>query len=273
VTYAPFEQPDTVIRRNNVSVQGREDAPPLVFGHGYGASLDMWRLVAPEFEDDHRVVLFDHVGSGGSDPSAYDRGKYDSLHGYADDLLEICHSLGLTEIVYVGHSVGAMIGCLAAIAEPTLFRSLILVGGSARYINDDDYVGGFEADDVEALLDSIDANYLAWASTMAPVFMGNADRPELAAELLRSFERADQSVARHFARVTFLSDLRRELGSISTPTLVVQSTNDIVVPVVAGEFLSAEIPGSTLVVLEADGHYVHISDPEKLTSTIRGFLP
>lgn len=272
MTHAPFEQTDAVIRRNNITLQGPEGAPPMVFGHGYGSSLAMWRLVAPQFADDHRVVLFDHVGSGGSDPRAYDRGKYDSLHGYADDLLEICHTLGLRDIVYVGHSVGAMIGCLAAIADPTVFRSLVLVGGSARYINDEDYVGGFEADDVDALLDSLDANYLAWASTMAPVFMGNADRPELAAELLESFGKADQSVARQFARVTFLSDMRAELSEISTPTLVVQSTNDIVAPVVAGEFLRAEIPGSTLVVLEADGHYVHISDPEKLTSSIRDFL-
>lgn len=272
MTDAPFEKADAVVRRNNITLQGPRDAPVMVFGHGYGSSLRMWRLVAPQFADDHSVVLFDHVGSGGSDREAYDRGKYDSLHGYADDLLEICRALGLSDIVYVGHSVGAMIGCLAAIAEPALFRSLVLVGGSARYINDDDYVGGFEADDVDALLDSLDANYLAWASTMAPVFMGNTDRPELAEELLDSFEKADQSVARQFARVTFLSDLRADLHLVSTPTLVVQSTNDAVAPVVAGEFLRAEIPGSRLEVLEADGHYVHISDPEKLTSAIRGFL-
>ncbi|PPF89627.1 alpha/beta hydrolase [Subtercola sp. Z020] len=232
----------------------------------------MWRLVAPAFADDHRVVLFDHVGSGGSDPRAYDRGKYDSLHGYADDLLEIGHALGLSEVVYVGHSVGAMIGCLAAIAEPELFRGLVLVGGSARYVNDGEYIGGFEADDVDALLDSLDANYLAWASTMAPVFMGNADRPELAAELLDSFTRADPSVARQFARVTFLSDLRQELSRVSTPTLVVQSTNDIVAPVVAGQFLRSEIPDSSLVVLEANGHYVHLSDPQKLVTAIRSFV-
>ncbi|RFA10798.1 alpha/beta hydrolase [Subtercola boreus] len=272
MTYAPFEQAEAVVRRNNISWQGPEGAPTIVFAHGYGSSLQMWRLVAPQFADDHRVVLFDHVGSGGSDRQAYDRGKYDSLHGYADDLREICHSLGLKDIVYVGHSVGAMIGCLAAIAEPTLFSSLVLVGGSARYINDEGYVGGFESADVDALLESLDANYLAWASTMAPVFMGNADRPELAAELLDSFAKADQSVARQFARVTFLSDMRAKLNSVSTPTLVVQSTNDIVAPVVAGEFLRDRIPGSRLEVLEADGHYVHISEPEKLTSTIRSFL-
>ncbi|RFA20060.1 alpha/beta fold hydrolase [Subtercola boreus] len=272
MTLAPFEGADALVRRNNISSQGPEGAPAIVFGHGYGSSRQMWRLVAPQFVDDHRVVLFDHVGSGGSDRRAYDRGKYDSLHGYADDLLEICHALGLSEIVYVGHSVGAMIGCLAAIAEPTLFDSLVLVGGSARYINDEGYVGGFEADDVDALLDSLDANYLAWASTMAPVFMGNSDRPELTAELLDSFSKADQAVARQFARVTFLSDLRSDLSSVSTPTLVVQSTNDIVAPVVAGEFLRDSIPGSRLEVLEAEGHYVHVSDPEKLTTTIRSFL-
>ena len=262
-----------IVSRNNVVESGDETARPMVFGHGYGTSQNMWRLVAPQFAEDHRVVLFDHVGSGDSDQSAYDRSKYDSLYGYADDLLEIAHALDLHDIVYVGHSVSAMIGVIAAIAEPELFSSLILVGPSPRYINDAAYVGGFEASDVDALLDSLDANYLGWASTMAPVFMGNAERPELAAELNDSFAKADPAVARQFARVTFLSDVRSELGNVSTPTLIVQSTDDIVAPVIVGEYLQNQIAGSRLVVLEADGHYVHLSNPSKLSNTIKSFLP
>ncbi|MCU1481916.1 MAG: Carboxylesterase bioH [Subtercola sp.] len=261
-----------VLTRNNVSVLGDDTAPTMVFGHGYGTSKQMWRLVAPQFADDHQVVLFDHVGSGDSDQAAYDASKYDSLYGYADDLLEIAHALDLHDIVFVGHSVSAMIGALAAIAEPELFASLILVGPSPRYINDADYVGGFEAADVDALLDSLDANYLGWASTMAPVFMGNAERPELAAELVDSFAKADPAVASQFARVTFLSDVRAELPNVTTPTLIVQSTDDIVAPVIVGEYLRGAIAGSELVVLEADGHYVHLANPGKLSDTIRAFL-
>ncbi|WP_253259884.1 alpha/beta fold hydrolase [Subtercola boreus] len=263
---------ENVIARNHVVLLG-EQGPPMIFGHGYGTSQNMWRLVAPLFAGDHRVVLFDHVGSGDSDQNAYSRSKYDSLHGYADDLLEIIHSLDLRDVVYVGHSVSAMMGVLAAIAEPELFSRLILVGPSPRYINDAGYEGGFEAADVEALLDSLDANYLGWASTMAPVFMGNAERPELATELNDSFAKADPAVARQFARVTFLSDLRSELTKVTTPTMIVQSTDDIVAPVAVGEFLQREIGGSTLVVLEADGHYVHLANPAKLADTIRTFLP
>ncbi|MEF2977571.1 alpha/beta fold hydrolase [Subtercola sp. YIM 133946] len=270
---APRERADEIVARNHVTISGAATGRPMMFGHGYGTSQNMWRLVAPQFADDHRVVLFDHVGSGDSDQGAYDRSKYDSLYGYADDLLEIAHALDLHDIVFVGHSVSSMIGCLAAIAEPELFSALVLVGPSPRYINDAEYVGGFEAADVDALLDSLDANYLGWASAMAPVFMGNAERPELTAELNDSFAKARPEVARQFARVTFLSDVRGELGKVTTPTLIVQSTDDIVAPVVVGEYLQGEIAGSRLVVLEADGHYVHLSNPGKLSDTIRSFLP
>ncbi|RNE66834.1 alpha/beta hydrolase [Cryobacterium tepidiphilum] len=244
----------------------------MVFAHGYGSSQNMWRLVAPDFADDHRVVLFDLVGSGASDLSAYDRSKYDSLHGYAADLLEIIRELDLCDVVYVGHSVSAMIGVLAAIEEPDRFKALILVGASPRYVNDGDYPGGFEAEDIDALLDALDANYLSWAETMSPVFMGNADRPELTQELNDSFAQTDNAVARHFARVTFLSDMRHHLREVTTPTLILQSTDDVVAPVAVGEYIRAQIPGSELAVLDAGGHYAHLSSPEELLGHIRRFL-
>lgn len=262
----------SVVERNNVTVLGDEQAAPLVFAHGYGTSQNMWRFVAPAFATDHRVVLFDHVGSGGSDVSAYDRGKYDSLHGYAADLLEILRELDLQDVVYVGHSVSAMIGVLAAIEEPERFRGLVLLGASPRYVNDGEYQGGFEAADVEALIDAIDANYLSWAEQMSPVFMGNADRPELAQELNDSFAQTDIAVARHFARVTFFSDVRQHLPAVTTRTLILQSTDDIVAPVAVGEYIRDQIPGSELAVLDAGGHYAHLSNPDELVGHIRRFL-
>ena len=196
-----------VVRRNNVNVSG-EGARPLLFAHGFGCDQAMWRLVAPAFERDRKVVLFDHVGAGRSDPAAYSPTKYGSLDGYADDVLDICRALGLTGVTFVGHSVSAMVGVLAAIRDPERFDALVLVGPSPRYLDDSDYVGGFAREDIEELLDALDGNYLGWSSAMAPVIMGNPDRPELAAELANSFCRTDPEIAKRFARVTFLSDNR-----------------------------------------------------------------
>ena len=188
----------------------------MLFAHGFGCDQNMWRHVAPAFEDDYRIVLFDHVGAGGSDLSAYDPERYASLHGYAEDVLEICRELDLWDVVFVGHSVSAMIGVLAAVEEPERFAALVLVGPSPRYIDDDDYVGGFTREDIDELLESLESNYLGWSSAMAPVIMGNPDRPELGEELTNSFCRTDPEIARRFARVTFLSDNRADLAARRT---------------------------------------------------------
>jgi sigma-B regulation protein RsbQ len=199
------------LRRNNVIVRGREDGPPMLFAHGFGCDQNMWRYVWPAFADEYRIVLFDHIGLGGSDVQAYDPERYASLRGYADDVLGICRDLDLRDVIFVGHSVSAMIGVLAAVEEPERFGRLVLVGPSPRYIDAEDYVGGFSREDIEGLLQSLESNYLGWSSTMAPVIMGNADRPELGEELTNSFCRADPEIARQFAEVTFLSDNRTDL--------------------------------------------------------------
>ncbi|WEO77901.1 alpha/beta hydrolase [Cryobacterium sp. SO2] len=261
-----------VLARNGVTVEGDPSAPPIVFGPGYGTSQNMWRLVAPQFTDEYRVVRFDHVGSGESDVSAYDRRKYDSLRGYAADLLEILRSLDLHDVVFVGHSVSAMIGALAAIEEPERFGRLIMLGPSPRYLNDEGYVGGFERADVDALLDALEVNHVSWAAEMAPALMRNPERPELAEELAESIARTNTMVAQHFARVTFLSDTRRYLKNISTPTLILQSTDDLIAPPEVGEYLHENIPGSELVVLSAAGHYAHLSDPAEIERQIRRCL-
>jgi sigma-B regulation protein RsbQ len=260
-----------VIRRNNVRVLGRGDRP-IVFAHGFGCDQNMWRLVVPAFEDSYRVVLFDHVGAGQSDATAYDRNKYGTLDGYTADVLEICRELKLSEVVFVGHSVSAMIGVLAAKQEPDRFKALILVGPSPRYIDDAGYVGGFSHQDIEGLLGSLDSNYLGWSSTMAPVIMGNPDRPELGEELTNSFCRADPEIAAHFARVTFLSDNRQDLGQVRTPTLILQCSDDVIAPYAVGEYVQRHMPRSQMLVMKATGHCPNLSAPAETIGAIRTFL-
>ena len=262
----------SVLARSNVQVSGSPGAQPMLFAHGFGCDQNMWRFVAPEFEDTHRVVLFDHVGAGNSDIGAYDRERYAELQAYADDVLEICRELELTDVIFVGHSVAAMIGVLAARAEPERFARLILIGPSPRYIDDDGYVGGFSAEDIEGLLDSLASNYLGWSSAMAPAIMGRPDRPELGEELTNSFCRTDPEIARQFARVTFLSDNRADLASVRTPTLVLQCSDDVIAPDAVGEYVARAMPNSELVRLRASGHCPNLSAPEETVAAIRAFL-
>jgi sigma-B regulation protein RsbQ len=258
--------------RNNVVVSGRRDGPPILFSHGYGCDQNMWRLVAPAFEGDHRVILFDHVGSGGSDEAAYDPGRYATLDGYADDVIEICAELGLTGATFVGHSVSAMIGVLAAARAPQHIGKLVLVGPSPRYVDDDGYRGGFSDEDIDELLDSLASNFLGWSSAMAPVIMGNADRPELGEELTNSFCRMDPQIAEHFARVTFRSDNRGDLASVRVPTLILQCSDDAIAPREVGAYVHAAIPGSTLVELQATGHCPNLSAPRETVDAIKAFV-
>jgi sigma-B regulation protein RsbQ len=228
--------------------------------------------VAPAFEPTHHVVLFDHVGAGRSDVASYDRQKYGTLEGYATDVLEILHELDLSDVVFVGHSVSAMIGVLAARREPLRFAALVLVGPSPRYINDDDYEGGFSQQDIEELLDALDSNYLGWSTAMAPAIMGNRDRPELGSELANSFCRMDPAIASQFARVTFMSDNRHDLSSVSVPTLILQCSDDVIAPSSVGAFVHAQIPGSELVHLKATGHCPNLSAPDETIGAITSFL-
>jgi sigma-B regulation protein RsbQ len=258
--------------RHNVTEHGPEDGQPMLFAHGFGCDQNMWRFVYPRFEERYRVVLFDHVGAGGSDLSAYDPDRYSSLQGYADDVLEICRELDLRDVVFVGHSVSAMVGVLAAAAEPERFARLVLIGPSPRYIDDEGYAGGFSQEDVEGLLESMDSNYLGWSSQMAPVIMGNADRPELGEELTNSFCRTDPEIARRFARVTFMSDNREDLARVDVPSLVLQCSEDAIAPEQVGRYVEREMPAARLVMLDAIGHCPNLSAPDETADAIEEFL-
>jgi sigma-B regulation protein RsbQ len=258
--------------RHNVRVTGSADAQPMVFAHGFGCDQNMWRYVAPRFEDDFRVVLFDHVGAGGSEVASYDPARYSSLSAYAEDVLEICRELDLRDVIFVGHSVSAMIGALAAAEEPDRFDKLVMVGPSPRYIDDDGYVGGFAESDITELLDSLASNYLGWSSAMAPAIMGNPDRPELGQELTESFCRTDPEIARQFAGVTFLSDNRADLRRVTTPTLVLQCTNDAIAPVAVGQYVRDNLPNAQLVLLDATGHCPNLSAPDETANAIATFV-
>jgi sigma-B regulation protein RsbQ len=261
-----------VLARHNVAVSGATGAPAIVFAHGFGCDQNMWRLVTPAFEADHQVVVFDYVGAGGSDLDAYDPQTYSSLAGYAADVIEIVEALDAGPVTFVGHSVSTMIGVLASIERPDLFERLVLVGPSARYIDDGDYVGGFSAADIDELLASMDSNYLGWSHAIAPVIMGNEDEPELAAELDASFCRTDPEIARRFADVTFRSDNRADLPAVTVPTLVLQSRGDAIAPLSAGEYVRDHVPGASFVLLDAYGHCPHLSAPHATAAAIDAFV-
>lgn len=261
----------SVLHRNNVRITGH-GARAMVFAHGFGCDQAMWRLVAPAFESDYRTILYDQVGAGGSDLTAYDSVRYADLSGYAGDLLDICAALDLRDAIFVGHSVSAMIGVLASIAEPTRFSALVLVSPSPRYIDDGAYQGGFSAADIDDLLASLADNHLGWSAMMAPVIMGNPDRPELGEELTNSFCRTDPAIARDFARVTFTSDNRADLAGVTARTLILQCREDAIAPVEVGRFVHDAIAGSTMVVLDATGHCPNLSAPTAVIDAIRAFV-
>lgn len=260
-----------VLARNNVSVRA-SGGRALVFAHGFGCDQHMWKDVAHQFEEDFQVIVFDHVGAGQSDLSAYDSAKYSSLDGYASDLIEIGDALDLQNAVIIGHSVSAMIGALASIRRPDLFDEIVMVGPSPRYIDDGDYIGGFSEAQIEELLSFLDENHLGWSAAMAPQIVGNDDRPELGERLTKSFCATDPEIAREFARVTFYGDNRKDLPTVTARTLVLQCQQDIIAPEDVGRYVHTCLPNSEYRLLNATGHCPNLSAPEEVTNAIRDFL-
>ncbi|WP_445167007.1 alpha/beta fold hydrolase [Mycolicibacterium sp. Dal123E01] len=261
-----------VAARNNVTRMGNASEPTLLLAHGFGCDQHLWRPVAARLRDRFDLVLFDHVGSGQAEPAAWDPVKYASLQGYADDVVEIVEALDLRDVVFVGHSVAAMIGALAVTAAPTRFGKLVMVTPSPCYIDDDGYRGGFTRTDIDELLDSLESNYLGWSQAMAPQIMGNPDRPELADDLEATFCRTDPAAAKVFARATFLSDNRTDLAKVPVPTLVIDCRQDVIAPPEVGAFVRDQITGAQLTTLDATGHCPHVSAPDATAEALAAFV-
>ncbi|HEY2726986.1 MAG TPA: alpha/beta hydrolase [Parafilimonas sp.] len=261
----------TITKRNNVRVFGK-GMQPMMFAHGFGCDQNMWRFITPAFEDEYKIILFDYVGAGKSDISAYNAERYASLQGYATDIEEICEELNLENVIIIAHSVSAMIALLAAIQKPAYFSKIIMVGPSPCYINDENYIGGFERKDIEGLLETMEKNYIGWSNFLAPKIMGNADRPELGNELSESFCSTDPVIARRFAEATFFSDNRQDLKKNKIPSLILQCSDDIIAPTQVGKYLSQNLPKSTLKIMKATGHCPHMSEPAETISLIKEYL-
>jgi sigma-B regulation protein RsbQ len=260
-----------IIQRNNVRTWGK-GTQPLMFAHGFGCDQNMWRFTTPAFENDYKIIVFDYVGAGKSDLTAYNKERYSNLNGYALDVLEICEAMELKDVIFVAHSVSSMIGLLAAIKEPDYFSDLILIGPSPCYINDANYKGGFERKDIVELLDTMDKNYIGWANFLAPAIMKNPERPELGKELTESFCSTDPTIARQFAMATFFSDNRKDLLKLKKPSLIMQCSDDIIAPFEVGDYLHAHLANSTLKVLKATGHCPHMSHPEETIAVMKEYL-
>ncbi|WP_068677332.1 alpha/beta fold hydrolase [Oceanobacillus sp. Castelsardo] len=263
---------DSILLRNNVKIIG-EGNRPILFAPGFGCDQNMWRFVAPEFESDYQVILFDYVGSGKSDYDAYSSSKYSELGGYAQDILDICLALDLKEVTFIGHSVGSMIGILASIQKPNLFKELILIGPSPCYLNDPpQYLGGFEKEELDELINMMDLNYIGWANYLSKVIMKNPERPELSGELEQSFCSTDPHVAREFAIATFFSDYRNCLPEVSVPSLILQCSDDTIAPLEVGKYMFQHLRNSEFYQMKATGHCPHMSHPEETVQLIRKYL-
>ena len=264
-----------ILERNNVKVYGQDDGnkPVLMLAHGFGCDQHMWRFVTPAFSDRYQIILFDYVGSGKSDISAYDPQRYSQLDGYAQDILDICEALNLENVIFVGHSVSSMIGVLASIQAPQLFHKIILLAPSACYVNDQSgYIGGFERRDVEDLLDLMERNYMGWANFIAPMVMKNEEHPELTEELEVSFCSTNPAIASQFARVTFLSDSRPDLPKVTVPSLILQCAEDAIAPLEVGKYIHQHTPQSSLKMMQATGHCPHLSHPQEVITLIKEYL-
>lgn len=261
----------SAIKRNNVVINGN-GKNVIMFAHGFGCDQNMWRYVYPVFQNNYTTVLFDHVGAGNSDLSAYSFQKYNELEGYAEDIIEIAKELNIKDAVFVGHSVSAIMGLIAANKAPDIFKSLILIGPSPSYINQGDYIGGFSSSEIDELLESMNNNHLGWSMAMSPVIMGNPEREELGKELANSFCKTDPEIAKHFAKTTFLTDKRDILQHTKVPVLILQCSNDIIAPLEVGHYMHKQIENSKLVVMKATGHCPNLSAPEETIAAIRSFL-
>ncbi|WP_334063868.1 alpha/beta fold hydrolase [Alteromonas genovensis] len=261
-----------IIKRNNVRFFGNGEVT-LLLAHGFGCDQRMWDHLIPYLENDYKIVLFDYVGCGQSDLSAFDKKRYSQLSGYAKDVEEICDALSLSNVIFIGHSVSSTIGMHAAIERPDLISKLIMICPSPCFLNlPPDYMGGFEKDDLEELINLMDKNYLGWASYFAPLVVGEGHDESVKQEMEDSFCSTDPSYAKPFAKATFFADDRYLMPKLGTPTLILQSQDDSLASVEVGRYMNKAIEHSKLIVLEAKGHCLHMTTPEQVACAIGEFL-
>ena len=260
-----------VLKRNNVTIAGQGDQV-LLFAHGFGCDQHSWKYIRNAFTADYKLVFFDYVGAGKSDLSFYDAEKYNSLDGYATDVLEICSALKLQDVIFIGHSVSSMIGVLASIKDPGIFKKLILIGPSPCYINKEEYKGGFDQETIDTLFEVMDEDYISWAQSLAPAIMGNQNDPAPGKQLADSFCSIDPVIAKQFARVAFLSDNRKDLPLVTVQSLTIQCSVDSIAPLVVGQYVHEHMPNNRLTVLEAFTHCPHMSYPDQTIAAIRDYL-
>ncbi len=266
-----FEPVNNILKRNNVTITGKGDKV-MLFAHGFGCDQNAWKRITGAFENDYKIILFDYIGAGKSDVTAYDKTKYGTLDGYASDILEICQELKVKDAIFVGHSVSCMIGALASMRNPAIFNKLIFIGPSASYLNEEGYIGGFNQEDIDNILEVMDDDYIKWSKSMAPKIMGENQEPEIQEELTDLFCSTDADIAKDFARVTFLSDNRQDLPRIPVESLTLQCSEDIIAPLEVGQYIHENTPNNTLVILKATGHCPHMSEPEETIAAIKAFL-
>ncbi len=260
-----------ILHRNNVTIVGKGEKV-MLFAHGFGCSQEAWKRITHAFEDNYKLILFDYVGAGKSDISAYDKVKYSTLDGYAQDILEISHELNIKDAIFVGHSVSSMIGALVSIKDPSIFKKLIFIAPSPCYFNIDGYKGGFEEEEIDALFEIMDDDFIKWAKLMSPKIMANPDSPELIEEMESNFCKTDREIVKDFARVTFLSDNRSDLPNIPVESLTLQCSEDFIAPLETGQYIYEHTPNNTMVILNATGHCPHMSAPEETIAAIKAFL-
>ncbi|MYL23199.1 alpha/beta fold hydrolase [Halomonas alkaliantarctica] len=260
-------------RRNNVTVRGQGERT-LMLAHGFGCDQKMWRFLIPRLERHYTLVLFDYVGSGNSDTSAFDVERYARLEGYAQDILDICEALSLKDVTLIGHSVSSIIGLIACETAPERFSRLVMIAPSPSFQNHPpDYYGGFEQEDLQDLLDLMDMNYIDWANYLAPLVMDKQNGDTLVNELSDSFCSIDPVAAKTFAQATFTADYRHILPDTPCPTLIVQSKHDALAPQHIGHYMHDVMPHSTLLMIDTVGHCPHMSHPRQVLDAVLDFLP
>jgi len=259
-------------KKNNVKVIGNLDGPTMLFAHGFGTDQNAWSKVSEAFISKYRIILFDNVGAGKADPEAFSPNKYDTLQAYANDLIEICEEYDVKDAIMIGHSVSGMVSLLTAIKRPEFFSKLALVGASPRYLNDTGYLGGFEQQDLDSLFDTMANNYFAWVSGFSAAAMGNPDNPQLAEGFAETLKAIRPDIAQSVARVIFQSDYRKELSKLNKPTLLIQAKEDIAVPIDVAYYLNNNIVDSKLTIVNAYGHFPHISAPNEVINAVEQFI-